>query len=216
MDTKAIIAFLADWIFLPILIAVIIAFLNRKALSKPQRWIFLLTTVALVFQLASYFLWRNQINNLPLLHVYTPIELVLIVIFFRSLSKDNAFRMILNFMALLFVVSCAVNVLYFQSVFEMNGVMRGLESLIVISLSIWFWIKIMRELKIERLLNSPLFWFNTGFLVYFSVNFILFLFSSDLNKLAIEQTIQPWLVHSFFMTIYYLLFAIGLWKKQLQ
>jgi hypothetical protein len=216
MELKALTNVLATWIFIFILIPVVIAFIFRSRQTQAQRAIFALCVFALVFQILSYFTWKFEIVNLPFLHVYTPVELVLIVFFFKTTSTSKSYHLALNFVAIAFSVFAILNVVFFQSIYEMNAPVRGVESLIVMTLCILLWLKIMRELKIERLISTPVFWFNTAFLGYFSVNFILFIFSNDLNKLAVEFTIQPWIVHAFLMIIYYTLLAIGLWKKQPQ
>ncbi|MCG8576659.1 MAG: hypothetical protein MI810_17400 [Flavobacteriales bacterium] len=216
MELKALMAVVMAWISVPIIITAIVAFYHRNRSSESQRTIRQLVVVALITQLISYWLWRKALNNLPILHLYTPLEFVLIIRFYKVWSGDFIVQKRLNWLAYSFVLVAIINVIFFQSLFEINSYIRGLESVIIIILSLSFWAKIMRELQIERLVQSPLFWFNTAFLIYFSVNFILFVFSSDLNKLAVEKAIQPWLVHCFFMTIYYLLLAIGLWRKQHQ
>jgi hypothetical protein len=216
MELKLLTNVLAAWIFIFILIPVVIALIFWQRHTKAQRAIFALCLFALFFQLFSYFTWKNEINNLPFLHLYTPIELVLICLFFKTTSTSKSYQLMINSVAISFCVFAALNVFFFQSIYEINAPVRGVESLIVMALCILLWLKIMRELKIERLISTPIFWFNTAFLGYFSVNFILFIFSNDLNKLAVELTIQPWIVHAFLLIIYYTLLAIGLWKKQPQ
>lgn len=199
---------------IPIGVAVVVAAIHLKRLNRSQRWIGLLCLVSLFVQIASSVLWNLERNNLPLLHFYAPLELVILLRFFHSVSTNVKQKKLSNYLSILFVIASILNVLFVQSIYEFNYLLAAIASLILVFFSINTWVQIMKDLKIEKLTRNSTFWFNSAILIYFSINFILFLSNNELNKLAVSVVRLPWMVHAIFMTIYYFLLSIGLWKQQ--
>jgi len=75
----------------------------------------------------------------------------------------------------------------------------------------------MTSFRQDKLTALPVFWFNSAVILYFSSNILLFYFSQEVENLSSEINQWIWTVHLFFMTIYYILFSVGLWKiRQVQ
>lgn len=200
--------------FLPILVAVVVFLWRFKLINNDEKWIGWLSLVALVAQLVSSALWHAQQNNLWVSHVYTPIELALLLFWYRGAFEakvSNAVMLVLN---LAIVLLAVLNGLLWESILEINSLPRSVESVVLITLSLLLWAKVMRELKTERLVDKPAFWFNAAIILYFSGNALLFWFSTYLFTISNQTKVLLWVMHSCFMLVYYVLFSIGLWKAQ--
>jgi hypothetical protein len=91
-----------------------------------------------------------------------------------------------------------------------------LEGVLVILLCLtWCW-RVLTEMKIQRLEQNPVFWANTGFLIYFSGNVLLFAFSNFILDYDKSLNLYVWAFHGLLSGLLYLLISIGLWKVPAQ
>jgi hypothetical protein len=95
-----------------------------------------------------------------------------------------------------------------------NTYARSLEGILVIILCLSWCYQTLTEMKIRALQQDPVFWTNTGFLLYFSGNVLLFTFSNYILNInhALNQYI--WAFHALFSILLYFFITIGLWKAR--
>jgi hypothetical protein len=99
-----------------------------------------------------------------------------------------------------------------QRLSDSNAYVRTLESLLVIGLALLCFYKILTELLTKRLEKDPVFWINTGFLLYFAGNLFLFILSNALLKQPHQQlSFMAWGLHALFMALMHVFIGIGLW-----
>jgi hypothetical protein len=121
-------------------------------------------------------------------------------------------------MLLLFIISfMAIGIYHF--VLNGNKTLSNLsltiESLAIISFVLLSFHSIFKKEIYTNLLAAPLFWFNSGFLLYFAGNIYLHLFSQYLIAHAQYAFFELWgLWHSLFNIIFFILISIGLWKTR--
>ncbi|MFT6503426.1 MAG: hypothetical protein ACJASQ_003561 [Crocinitomicaceae bacterium] len=201
---------LASIAFVPILIPVIIGLVKFNKAGLAERSIVYLVVLALVAELISSALWRMEMNNLFISHILTPIELFLLLSYY-SRQFGSRFRFLVLGVACLFVIFAIIDMTVLHSPFKMNALAKTVECIILIVLSLIVWGKTMIALQSNTLNSTPLFWINSAVLIYFSANILLFIFSLKILNTG-ELAIWIWKIHFVFMTIYYLLISIGLWK----
>lgn len=80
-----------------------------------------------------------------------------------------------------FVVFAIINAIWLDGFMNFPSLSIGLYSLTGIILPIFYMLKILRTLAIPRLDQDPLFIAASGLLIYFSGNFLLWLFLSYIN-----------------------------------
>lgn len=167
------------------------------------------TLTELIADLLNYY----HINNLFLLHIYTVEECGMILWFYSHLFRGFINQKIFLYTFLSFFALALINSVFFQSLTQNNTYSRGIEATIVILCSMGFFYKMLSETKVEKPEQSPYFWFNTGFLIYFSASLLLFTLSNyilgDKHK---HLRMDIWVLHAFFSIVLYTFIAIGLWK----
>ncbi len=150
-------------------------------------------------------------NNLPVLHVYTLIEIGLLLWCFSAIIRGLNFYLIVT----LFLGFVALEIWLIQDWQPLevyNTVVRSLESVLFILLSVIYFAKTIWNMHVEHLTQEPEFWFCTALLLYFSGNLIIFGFSNMMNQSPLIQ--QVWILHSILNLVLNGLFSIGLWKAQ--
>jgi hypothetical protein len=155
------------------------------------------------------------IRNIWLVHIYTPISLVLLAWFYKRILKDFINPTIINVVSLLFVLFSIINTIFFQQlkIYNSNAVMMESVLLIILSLStyLFFLNDIVKGAHREQL--RTLHWINSGIFIYNTSSLLLFYFADFLNRnLPVTFIRYTWAAHSLFSIVMYLCFFIGLWK----
>jgi hypothetical protein len=168
---------------------------------------------AALTELTADLLGHYGINNLFLLHIYTVEECGMILWFYSYVFLGFINRKVFLYTFLSFFALAVINSVFFQSLTQNNTYSRGIEATIIILCSIGYFYKMLGEPKIEKPEQSPYFWFNTGFLIYFSASLLLFTLSNYILGAKYKQLrMDIWVLHAFFSILLYSFIAIGLWK----
>ncbi|MDW3195115.1 MAG: hypothetical protein R8G66_22265 [Cytophagales bacterium] len=198
---------------LPLLLGLFTFSRNHGAI----RYLILLSLVACLTEFIGAYLAYHKTPNLFLFHLYPPIEFSIILTIY-SLNMRSTVQPIAFLVAgVLFVLLSVANVLYIQPLHVFNTHGRGLESFLVLCLAIGYAIQQLYRPEGVKARNKPMFWINTGILIYFSTNMLLFYMSNyliDNFSMAFNKFIWDFhAVVSFALYLFYT-FAIYIdWKK---
>ncbi|NEU68155.1 hypothetical protein GK091_14785 [Spirosoma agri] len=189
-----------------------VALVRRRFLQAELKYIGAFLLLSLVGEIVSLTLSKLHIPNLFLLHIYTLLEFNIIALFYRRFFSAFYPRWLIVVLLLVFNSFVVLNTLFFQPLTVFNTYPRGLESLMVIGLAILCFYKMLTELDIKHPETYPIFWINTGFLLYFAGSLILFL----LANITIEQpnqslSLMSWGLHSCLFVLMHLAISLGLW-----
>jgi hypothetical protein len=194
----------------------LLVFIKYRHLKKEMKAVACFVFLATVVQFAASYLASFKSNNLPLLHLYTPLEFCCIVWFYSMALEGFVPKPVFVGAAVGFTVMAVLNAVFLQSIYEFNTYARSLEGVLVILLCLtWCW-RVLTEMKIQRLEQNPVFWANTGFLIYFSGNVLLFAFSNFILDYDKSLNLYVWAFHGLLSGLLYLLISIGLWKVPAQ
>jgi hypothetical protein len=207
---KTIFFYCSTFAFVPILVATIIGGIRYCFAVKHEKYLIVLMGFCLLTEVGTSILWHLEMNNLWISHLLAPVELMLLLRYYGKEFNRN-FAQVLNAMGIGFLLFVTTDSLFFHSPFEMNAVSKTTECIVLVLLSLIMWMKIMRDMELKKLTSAPMFWVNSAVLMYFSTTILLFIFSRSILE-SPELAIWIWMFHLFFMTLYYVLFSIGLWK----
>lgn len=194
--------------FLPFAIAI----WNIKRLDKTMRPICWYLITVILIQIGATILVRYHQNNLRLLHLLTVLEFALITWFYYEALEGLLKRKTALALVGLFSAAAILNSVFFQALTTFNTNARSLEGVLVIILALMCFYKILSEMKIKKLGQYPVFWINTGFLLYYSGGVLLFGFSNYLLKFNKPINMYVWALHGLFSALLYVFIAVGLWK----
>jgi hypothetical protein len=185
--------------FLP----VIVGFMYFSKINKPfKRLVYFLCISAFNEYLATEFK-KVYGTNVPLLHLFTPIEFSIFFIVFGQYFRLNFFKnliIITAFWGLAFLDAFYINNLYTH-----NTVARPTESIILMIASFYyFYLNLSNQNNTAIIYKEAMFWYATGILIYFSINFYMFLMVSQLVPPIALFSID---IHSIVNIIANLLFA---------
>jgi len=212
MLQKILIEYATGIVFLPLLLSILYYKRFPAALKNVTYYMIAAATT----ELLSYIMWKQRKNNLPLLHIYTIIEYLLLLKFYYSILKDflpKALFIILVAVPPLFFI---LDSLFIESIYNFNPYARSVESLIIIFLAMSWYLKLVSADMRDLTLAKSLKFINSAFLIYFSGSVVLFSFSDAISRLVQNLRFSIWTVHTLLTVTLYILLASGLWKYRKQ
>lgn len=164
-----------------------------------------ITTIGILADIISFvFFWPN----LFLLHIYTIFEFILLTLIFKPVLKPLIFKSLL----ILFPLFAAINSIFFERLNSTNVLNRSIGAFILMFYALSFFTKTLKEMKIIRLEQEPLFWISIGVLFYNAGSFFIFIFSSDLTPQK-ELFFTYFGIHAILAILMYIFYTIALWVQ---
>jgi hypothetical protein len=200
----------------PILLVAIYAAIIYARIPKEMKIFSWYTFVAILIQIPAVILYLDSNNNQPLLHIYTLLGGVILILFYREVLRNYLNPNILNVVALVYGVFCVINSLFFESIYIYNTNALLVETLILIILSISIFSLHLQEkaAEMQRPLRKSINWINSGIFIYFSSSLLLNYSSAYLEEISIDYVLfrNVWILHALFIVTQFIFFFIGLWK----
>ena len=135
----------------------------------------------LIFGYSNY-LADHIKNNMFLYHMFSILELSLLLGYFRKIVDSNIIKKVIVWIITLFLGFSLYNILYLESLNSLNSNSQSVEFLILIIFCFIYYNQLAKSDEIIIFYQQPVFWIVTGFFTYFSCTIIVFAF----YKYAIE------------------------------
>lgn len=197
-----------------VLIPVGVILIRRQQLAKEQVYLAGLVLLSLLTEALALIIGKVMgRNNLFLIHFFTHGEFWLILLMFRGGMQSVFIQKGFLPLGIGFSVFALIDSLFFEQWNQFNWVARIVESGLVVVLCAHYYFITSRELKFRHLERVPMFWIVNALFVYFSANFMIYLFSNYLLPHK-QESLVVWAAHAFFSCVEYILFGIALWMKR--
>jgi hypothetical protein len=201
---------------IPILITVVYAAAIFPKLGRELKVFTWFVFVSGLVQFLSLACWFAGKNNMPLLHFYVAAGFACLAWFYNTVLKGFIDARIIGGVTLLFLLFTVLNTLFIQPLFRFNSYALTVESILVITLSIFTFIILLNDIVKEtsgadvKSVN----WINSGLFIYYSSSLLIFYFGDTIIHLFSKTFSRyTWVFHSFFSMVMYTFFCIGLWKR---
>ncbi len=196
-----------------LVVPTLVILFRHNHLKKELKVAAVFVGIGIFFEILSRIIAHIYKTNLPMLHLYTILEFCLIAWFYHIFFDGFFNHKTVPILILSFVGFAIINITFIQSLFEFNTYPRGLESLLITGLAILAFYKMLQELEYTRLDKSPIFWINSGFLIYFAGSLFLFLMGNLLLSKDRQLSLIAWTIHAFLFGFMQIFIAIGLWHS---
>ncbi|MCE3227023.1 MAG: hypothetical protein K0S32_1574 [Bacteroidetes bacterium] len=173
---------------------------------KPLFYYFILS---LITQALSLIFWFYSINNLPLLHIYTPLEFLLLLWFYSILLEKQFTRTARFVVTISFLLFSIIDSWFLEDIYTFNTLGRSIEALVIILLSITWFLFSIRE---DRHVNKNINYIIAGIFIYFSGSIVLFSFSNIITRFTHSLALNVWSIHTLLLVSFYTLVTIALLK----
>ncbi len=181
---------------------------DKSAELKPL--IFYLS-LSCITQVVSLWLWASSINNLPVLHVYTILEFNILMWFYLIVFNDARAKKVILYICLLFTAFAIVDSALLESIFIFNTLGRSIEALLIIAMSLVYFIYSLSNENLNPLINlRQTKYINIGIFIYFSGSIVLFTFNNYIIALAQNLVLNIWSIHTVLLVLFYIIITISL------
>lgn len=195
-----------------LLVNVGLCLFHLKKLSTPfQRLAYFLIWSLLIEISARVFAFYG-INNLPLLHVYTLGEFILLSWFYKSLiAKPVLFQNKYLYLVIVGCILIILNSIFFQSIFEFNPLAKTFVQIIIISYAVLYFYNLTENQSLAPIIEKSLRLINSAILLYYSGSLFIFMCgqisfdSTDLYKIF-------WIFNAILNLIFQVLILWAIWK----
>jgi len=173
------------------LVPIIISFFFWNKQPKELRILTFYLVVGLMFSTVMWILGSQKINNLWMMHLFTPIQFGLLMWIFSFWFKGPIRRVVLLSIPV-FTLFWVVVLMFFESFSHFNTYTRPVEALILIIVAGHTLYKTNKE-DAETIFRMPRFWVASGTLIYFSGMILLYAVSNNLLAMSMETLRMVWL-----------------------
>jgi hypothetical protein len=205
---------LSDISSFSIVIPLLVGIITYKRNKAEQHVLFWYIALATITEFVSVSLAGKGKNNLPVFHLFTVLEFIFLVYFYKlALGRINTKLRIYTLIGV-FIGLAVINAMFLEDIYSFNTNLRTLESLVLILLSVYFLFNLTAKSEVLYITDYPNFVASAAILFYFSGS--LFLFASSRIFLKNWLGFYPaiWSIHAFFNIGFNLLLAKTLWNRQ--
>lgn len=158
------------------LLPLIFGLVYYKNLNKPFKRLVWFFALCVFMEFCAKLVAGLTGNNMPLLHFYSLIEFAMFTYIFKEFFKIKAIKYYL--LIILFVFIGLIDVIFLNSIYNFNSIKRSLMCIVLIIASLYFYYSNIKSNQSIVLYTQPMYWFSTGVIIYFSINFFTFMMMS--------------------------------------
>ncbi|MFD0751619.1 hypothetical protein ACFQZS_15820 [Mucilaginibacter calamicampi] len=187
------------------LLPIIAGLIYYKRLNKPLRTLQVYLIASFIINTAGSILASHNINNLPLLHVYTIVEVLTVMLYYLYAFGKGDIGKWIKAVMVIFPVICIINFSFIQSIYTFNTFTRPLSAIIIILFTTAY-MTMQSSFKNRELITRSGRLVAAGFMIYFCSSLFQFIFSNEISKHASSNIkLLIWDLHGTFVLIMYLL-----------
>ncbi len=161
------------------------------------------------FEVINSIHMHHGINNMYVFHIYSYIEFIVISFIFYSLYKTKTYKIGVIFSVLLFYSFSILNVIKWESFNDFNSNQFAFEAVLIFFYCIGYYTELMQKPSVIHLEKSPEFLLVSGYFIYFSGTFMLFISSKELLMTNNEGY---WILNSVLNIMLNTIYTIVLWQ----
>lgn len=184
-----------------------------KYLKKNESLLLVYASAILFLEFTAFFTSAFSQNNHLIYLIFYFIEILIVAIYSYNATKVFGFKNYYIIITLLALLPITINIIWSNDAMDKN--LLTVVSLAPIAFALLSYYAILKEMKIQSLKNSVIFWFSTANMIYFSGRFFVFLF---LNQILSEKDISIrylWQIVSLLLITQRLLFCKAIWQTRI-
>ena len=177
--------------------------------SKPLKLFTFMILVNLFTEITSNLLRIYNVNNLPLLHLYTLLEFILLSLFYRSIiQKPDWLKQNFNIFVGLVILLQVLNSIFLQDIYSFNSNSKTLTNLSFITFGIIYIFNSLTEKEAAN--HQAIKLINSALLFYYISSLFIFLFSTTFIKYSYLLLGYMWTINISLNLIFQILIFIAL------
>jgi hypothetical protein len=167
------------------LIAVIVGIKLLKHFDFSLKIFFALICISLMSNIfLLFYIWILKKQNLFIVNIYSLLEFALLSLFYITCINSLFFKRLILLFLLIYSLIAFFD-FYINSVFSLSHYkINTLANLLISCYALGFFIHSMKNNSDKISTEFPLFWINSGILIYYMPFIIIYLYTEYLNKIS--------------------------------
>lgn len=199
---------LSDISALSILLPTFLVFITFSKQNKTLKKLSVFILLTAVFEAyAKYWIISGWNNNMFMFHYYSYFEVFSFAIIFYGIV-NNWMKKVILILATIYLTFSLVNISLWESLIEFNANQRYVGGIVIISMTLLYFIKLFIDAKIQRIEGDHYFWFSSTLLIYTAGTLFLFILG---NEVQTDDNYVYWDLHSVHNILLNIGFTITLW-----
>lgn len=179
-----------EWVSqLSVLVPLVVAWRRRASFAPAVRvlswYVYLSLFTSLALQIGRHLF---HVNN-PVQHLYTLLKTLLFSRMYYLALRRSQQRQLVYWLTLAFVVFAVFDAFYLEGLMHYNSYGRAVQSVLLIGFALLYFEQMLRELRVAKLEQDPLFLASVGLVIYSAGTAMLFVltnnFTEDLSVLTL-------------------------------
>ena len=197
-------------IFLPLLMMVILSKHLSKQLVILKHFIFFTATLGL----ASIVLGWVGIQNLFLYHLHTPIEVILLSLFYFRISQRIVSMNGLIFIGITILSFAFIDVFFISGLENLNGFTRVFGGIFILTLAFRYIHYFLAQRSLIGAQNNPYFLITIGLIIYYVGTTALFTLNNSFLQASNDALHLVWIAHTYTNILLNLIITLAIWKQR--
>ncbi|WP_420387576.1 hypothetical protein [Roseivirga sp.] len=198
-----------------VLLPFLIGLLRLKQHSEIQRILWYLVGASVLTEAIGLYIAEYVVppNNLAVYNVYAVIQFIFVTrIYYKALQGD-VIRKGLDLITILFTLFAVINLIWIQSINSFNTNIIVSSFFFYVALAIVFFYQKLSTAKDVALERNPMFWLNSGMLIYNSGAFLLFVFVNHVITASDDVVMASWRLNAVLSIIQICFYSVALWIR---
>lgn len=180
-----------------------------RALPRPLRLVALCFAVMFVQDAVGWWMAENDVNNLLVSHVGTPLQTLLLLFALADWQAGETGRRAVRIAAIGFLAVWGILLVAVEDPRAFSRFTQPLQAILIVSVAAWTMVQ--RTVRsFESPLEEPWFWVTSGLLLYFGTGAVLGPVSNLLVRTAPELVMTAYVGKAVVNIVAYLLVARGM------
>jgi hypothetical protein len=165
--------------------------------------------VNLVVELVANYMSSKNINNIFLYNIEVVFEFSFYLFLLRTLLGQFIKTYILRLIIYFYIIISLINIFFIQGKYHFETYTFILGCLFIISLSIFYYLLLLRYSKSPSLMHEPAFWIATGIFFYHTTMLPIFGIINFMSNVSVSIAKILGVVVELVNILLYILFTIG-------
>lgn len=193
-----------------ILLPAVFGAIFYKHLTAPIRPLALFMFCGVFSEAIGYICYTLKVNNMPLFHAHTLLELVFFSFIFFKILQNTRTKVIPIIVLIGFIIYWLIDLLFITSIFAPNSISKTIESVILIAYCFIFLSERQRFRGSRSQEKDSFLILNSGLLIFFSGTIVVSYYSDDLMK---NELFTIWTIRSILNIFLNIVYTVVIWKS---
>lgn len=159
-----------------ILLPIYTGLVNYKKLTKQYRILFYFFVASAGIEVLSEVMKATVSNNMPCMHLLVPIELFMLsIIYYDHFRESKALRLTIVINALIFTAVWVADSFVINSIWDFKSFSRTYAAVSLLCYALIYFHFMFRRDTEHYSSRHPMYWVNTGVIIYFGSNLLYFM-----------------------------------------